>query len=91
MGDLVCKKSFVVDTFDFKLRDGFCFANCGLGKDWLTVYLIATASEHQGKGEATKLLTALKEFCNKTGRTLRIWAPNERCSRLCEKLKIESV
>lgn len=89
MSKLVFREAFS-ETYDIKLDDGFCVANCGIGKDWLTVYLIETHPEHRGKGEAQRLLRKLKTRCEQTGRILRVWCPmNDVIKHICTKLNIE--
>jgi len=79
-------------SYDVRLNDGFCVANCGIGEDWCTVYLIETVPEYRGKGEAQRLLKELQRRCKRTGRKLRLWCPmNEKIEYICEKLKIEVI
>ena len=37
-------------SYDVKLDDGHCIANIGMGKGWLTVYLIETEAGHRRNG-----------------------------------------
>ena len=41
MSKLMYRNAFA-DTYDFKLEDGHCVANCAFDKGWFTVYLIET-------------------------------------------------
>lgn len=80
------------NTYDFRLNGGHCQVNAGVGKDWLTVYLIKTESAYQSKGEATKLLKELKERCENTNRKMLLFCPmNEAVEHLCKKLDIEII
>lgn len=79
-------------SYDLRLADGHCVANAGIGKDWLTIYVIETEPEYRRQGEATRLLNEIKERCANTGRTLRVWHPmNPKMEDLCKKLKIETI
>ena len=76
-------------SYDLRLADGHCVANAGIGKDWLTIYVIETEPEYRRQGEATRLLTEIKERCAKTGRELTLWCPmGEEITKLCKKLSI---
>lgn len=44
------RKESIFGTYDFKLDDGHCVANVGIGVDWLTVYLIETEEGHRNRG-----------------------------------------
>lgn len=91
MSKLLNRKS-LGGSYDFRLDDGFCVANCGIGKDWCTVYLLETHPEHRGKGEAQKLLEALKARCEQTNRKFRVWYPmNDLAEHICSKLGIEVI
>ena len=91
MSNLQFRKS-LGGSYDFKLDDGFCVANCGIGKDWCTVYLLETHPEHRGKGEAQKLLKFLQEKCKQTNRKFRVWYPmNDKVEHICSKLGIEVI
>lgn len=91
MSKLMWRKS-LAGSYDVKLDDGHCIANIGVGKDWLTVYLIETEVGHRGTGEATRLLLALQDVCNKKDGVLRVWCPmNAVISQICAKLNIEIV
>jgi len=64
--------------------------NGAIGDDWFTVYLIQTDQGHEGKGEASRLMTELKRRCDKNGRVMRVWCPmSEKIVHICEKLGIE--
>lgn len=91
MSKLLNRKS-LGGSYDFRLDDGFCVANCGIGKDWCTVYLLETHPEHRGKGEAQKLLKFLQEKCKQTNRKFRVWYPmNDKVEHICSKLGIEVI
>lgn len=76
-------------SYDLRLADGHCVANAGIGKDWLTIYVIETEPEYRRQGEATRLLKEIKERCAKTGRELTLWCPmGEDIIKLCKKLSI---
>lgn len=88
---LLARKS-MGGTYDFKLEDGHAFANVAIGDDWATVYLIETDPEYRGKGEATKLLLALKKKMESKGKQFRLWAPmNDVIIHICEKHNIEVI
>lgn len=88
---LLSRKSFG-GTYDFKLEGGHAFANVAIGDDWATVYLVETEPEYRNKGEATKLLAALKEKMEEKGKTFRLWAPmNDTITGICKKLDIEMI
>ena len=76
-------------TFDFRISGGHSFANCGIGKNWLTAYLIGTEPQFQGEKEAQKLLQALKKWAKSTNRTFKVWCPNKIVRHICEKLDIK--
>lgn len=79
-------------TYDFKLEDGHAFANVAIGDDWATVYLVETDPKYRNRGEATKLLAALKKKMEEKGKTFRLWAPmNDVILGICKKLDIEIV
>lgn len=85
------QKQSIFGTIDFRLSDGHCLANAGVGKDWLTVYLLQTDDGHENQGEAGKLMAALKEYCDRTKRTMRVWCPmNKKVAHICEKLGLET-
>jgi len=91
MGRLLFRES-LGGSYDVKLEDGFCVANCGIGKDWCTVYLIETHPDHQGKGEAQRLLKDLLARSERTHRKLRVWYPmNDKVEHICSKLGIEVI
>lgn len=76
-------------SYDIKLADGHCIVNAGIGKDYLTIYVIETEPEYRRQGEATRLLTEIKERCANTGRQLTLWCPmSDEIIRLCKKLNI---
>ena len=87
MSKLTYRKS-LNGTYDFKLDDGWCVANCGLSADACIIYLIMTEPSHQGKGEAQRLLMALKDRCIVTHRDLIVRSPNEPMKHICDKLDI---
>jgi len=61
-----------------------CVAHCATGKDWATLYDIESADE--GKGHATQLLLAMKEYYERKGlRFSGSVALNERMRRLYQK------
>ena len=65
-----------------------CRAHCATGKDWATLYDIE--SKEKGKGHATKLLMAMKEYYEEQG--LKFGgsvALNERMMQLYQKCGIE--
>ena len=85
---LLYRESFA-GSYDVRLVDGHCTANVGIGKDWVTIYFIETALMRRRQGEATRLLTEIKERCANTGRRLTLWCPmGEEIKRLCKKLDI---
>ena len=85
------QKQSIFGTIDFRLSDGHCIADAGVGKDWLTVYLLKTDDGHENQGEASKLMTALKEYCDSTKRTMRVWCPmSKKVVHICEKLGLET-
>lgn len=91
MNDLLVNMS-MMETYDYRLKDGHCFVNAGVGKGWLTIYLIQTEIGYENQGEATRLLERLKEYSKETHRKLRVWCPmNEIVVHLCQKLEIEIV
>lgn len=84
-------KHSIFGTIDFRLSDGHCVANAGVGKDWLTVYLLKTDEGCEGKGEASKIMAALKKYCDSTKKTMRVWCPmSKKVVHICEKLGIEA-
>lgn len=86
------QKKSIFETTDFRLSDGHCVANAGVGKDWLTVYLLKTDDGHENQGEASKIMTALKEYCDRTKRTMRVWCPmSKKVAHICEKLGLEII
>lgn len=65
-----------------------CLAHCATSKDWATLYEIG--SKEEGKGHATKLLTAMKEYYERQG--LKFGgsvALNKRMRRLYQKCGVE--
>lgn len=81
----------IFGTIDFRLPDGHCLANAGVGADWLTVYLLKTDDGYEGKGEASRIMAELKRYCDKTGKTMRVWCPmDKRVDHICKKLGIET-
>ena len=88
MSNLLVRDSFQ-GTIDVKLRDGHCFANCGHGKDWLTVYIIETDYEYENQGECQKLLKELKAFAKLKGLKFGIYCPlNNVIKHIADKLQI---
>lgn len=86
------QKQSIFGTIDFRLSDGHCLANAGVGKDWLTVYLLKTDDGHENQGEASKIMTALKEYCDRTKRTMRVWCPmSKKVTHICKKLGLETI
>lgn len=80
------------NTFNFKLEDGHCVANCGIGDDWFTVYLVETPRAYRCKGECTRLLKALKDKAKEKGQQFRLFCPmNPIIEHICEKLNIEMI
>ena len=91
MSNLMQRKS-MGGTWDLKLDDGFCIANCGIGKDWCTIYLIETHPEHRNCGEAERLIKYLQKQCKDTNKKLRLWCPmNETIEHICKKLNLETI
>lgn len=89
MSKLMQKES-IFGTYDFKLDDGHCVANVGIGEDWLTVYLIETEEGFRGRGEARKLLEEIKNVCDKKGKLMYMWCPmNKAVGHLCESIGIK--
>ena len=89
MGKLMRRNS-AFGTYDFKLDNGHCVANVGIGKDWLTVYLIETEEGFRNRGEARKLLEELKNVCGKKGKVMYLWCPmNKAVKHLCESIGIK--
>ena len=89
--NLMWRKGLADGTQDFKLEDGHCICNAGVGRDWMTVYIILTEEGFRGRGEATRLLTRLKRECEETRRKLAVWCPlNEHVTHICERLEIET-
>ena len=77
-------------TYDIMLDGGHCVANCGKGKDWLTIYLVETDPQYRNQGEATRLLTRIKQVCESNNLELRLWCPmNKTIEHICEKIGIE--
>lgn len=77
-------------TFDVKLSDGHCYANCASGKDWFTVYIIETDPEYRNRGECQKLLETLIEYTEFNGLKFGIYCPmNDTIRHIADKLKIE--
>ena len=81
------------NCFNCRLEGGHCTANvgCGIenGKRWMTIYLIWTQLEYRRQGEATRLVNALKEFCEKSNSELAAWCPmDERSEGLFKKCGI---
>ena len=65
-----------------------CIARCATGQDWATLYDIK--SKEEGKGHATKLLLAMKEYYE--GKGLKFGgsvAVNMRMKRLYQKCGID--
>lgn len=84
--------SFMENTFNFKLEGGHCLANCAMGDDWFTVYLVETLPNHRNKGECTRLLKALKDKAEEKGQEFRLFCPmNPIIEHICEKLNIEMI
>lgn len=89
MSNLLVRESFN-GTFDVKLTDGHCFANCGIGKDWFTVYIVETDHDYRNKGECQKLLEALIEYTTYKGLKFGIFCPmNDTIRHIADKLKID--
>lgn len=88
MSNILCRDSFN-GTIDIKLEDGHCFANCGHGEDWLTVYIIETDPDYRNKGECQKLLKALVEFSTRKQLKFGIYCPmNDAIRHIVDKLQI---
>lgn len=78
------------DTYDFKLEDGHCVANCAFDKGWFTVYLIETEKEFENKGECQRLLEALKQYAKNNKQTFGLFCPmNSKMQHIVDKLKIK--
>lgn len=89
--NFIIKPSFA-GTYDIKLKDGHCIVNAGIGENWLTIYLIETEAGYRGHGEATRLLTEIRDTCAKFNRDFKVWCPlTDTMVRLCKKLNIETV
>lgn len=89
---LYAKCGFMNDCYNFKLENGNCLVNAGVGKDWFTVYLIETEPAHRNKGEAQELLKVLKEKAEEKGQEFRLFCPmNPIIEHICEKLNIEMI
>lgn len=83
---------FMKDTYNFKLEDGYCMANCAMGDDWFTVYLVETPQAQRSKGECKRLLKALKDTAEEKGQRFRLFCPmNPIIEHICEKLDIEMI
>lgn len=79
-------------TLDFKLDDGHCIANCGVGKDWITVYLIETEKEYHNQGECQRLLMRLKKIAEEQNKRFAIWQPmNSAMVHIANKLSIKII
>lgn len=93
MEKLLCQKAgFVEGTYNFRLENGMCFVNAGVGEDWVTIYLIETHPKYRNRGEAQKLLESLKLECDTKGKVLRLFAPmNPIIEHICNKLNIEVI
>ena len=91
MDELMYRNSFA-DTYDIKLKNGHCIANCGVGEKWLTVYIIETENGFENQGECQKLLEKLREYCSANNKNLLLWCPlNEKINHICNKLNIKCV
>lgn len=91
MSNLLKRPSFA-DTYDIKLEGGYCTVNTEVGKDWLTIYIIETDKEHRGQGEATRLLTEIRDICAKFDRDFKVWCSlTDTMAHLCKKLNLETV
>ena len=88
---ILCARESIHGTQDFKLLNGHCVANCGVGSNWMTVYLIETESRFRGEKEAQRLLQALKIWSENTSRSFQVWSPNKIVKHICEKLDINVV
>lgn len=81
----------IFGTKDVRLKGCYCEANCAIGKDYFTILLIHTPEKHRNKGEAQKLLSALKDYAQEHGQAFRVWAPlTPPMIHICQKLKIET-
>ena len=91
MSEVLIKRSFE-GTYNLRFDDGHCTVNAGIGKDWITVYLVITEPEYRGQGEATRLLKEIKDISAKNGRTMRLWCPlDDAIVHICKKLNIETI
>ena len=89
MSRIMYKNAFA-DTYDFKLEDGHCVANCAFDKGWFTVYLIETEKGFENKGECQRLLEALKQYAKDNNQTFGLWMPmNEKIQHIADKLNIK--
>lgn len=89
MSELMYRKAFA-DTYDFKLEDGHCVANCAFDKEWFTVYLIETEKGFENKCECQRLLKALMERAKEENQEFALWCPmNEKIQHIVDKLNIK--
>ena len=89
MNKIMYRNAFA-DTYDLKLEDGHCVANCAFDKGWFTVYLIETEKGYENKGECQKLLKALMERAKEKKQEFALWCPmNEKIKHIADKLKIK--
>ena len=89
MSILMCRNAFA-DTYDIKLEDGHCVANCAFDKGWFTVYLIETEKGYENKGECQKLLKALMEHAKGNRQEFALWCPmNDKIQHIADKLNIK--
>lgn len=89
MSQLMYRNVFA-DTYDFKLEDGHCVANCAFDKGWFTVYLIETEKGFENKGECQRLLKALMERAKEEKQEFALWCPmNAQIQHIADKLNIK--
>ena len=89
MSNIMVRNAFA-DTYDFKLEDGHCVANCAFDKGWFTVYLIETEKGFENKGECQRLLEALKQYAKDNNQTFGLWCPmNDTIQHITDKLNIK--
>lgn len=92
MSERLQYRKSIAGTYDFRLEGGHCVANCAVGKDWLTIYTIATDPGFRGRGECQRLIEELKKRCKNTGRKLQCWCPLSDVMRhILEKTDVEEV
>lgn len=90
--NLLWQQDLISNGLNVKLDDGHCIANVGIGDGWMTIYFIETEAKYRNKGEATRLILALRERAHTFDREFRVWCPmNEIIEHICEKYSIEVI